>query len=94
VAGHVERELGPALLRLPHRQARPILRMVRILQGKSPGYWDTVGRRRFQRELRADGLDAAQIGEVVDIVDRALGLVEDVSLDDVLDELRRREGVS
>jgi len=69
-----------------------VLRIADVLATKGAGaggYWERKGRDRFRRELAVDGLDAATVAEVVSVVDDAMA-PEAVSLDAILEELKRR----
>lgn len=49
----------------PHTKAAPVLRVAGIMRGRDGEYWRTLGRSRFARELAQDGLDPAQVEEVI-----------------------------
>jgi hypothetical protein len=85
---------------LPHRDARAILRISSAIGPRVDGvdYWRARGRARFARELADDGVPTDLIERALVTVDEVLGsrvIPDDISLDAILEDLRRRStGVS
>ncbi len=70
----------------------PVARVLTVLLAKgasAPAYWRDRGRGRFERELAEDGVPAALVGQVLDVVDVELD-PDAVDLDAILRELQRR----
>ncbi len=80
----------------PYSSARSILRIAAAVESKSDPsvYWSDRGRSRFERELQADGLPPDVVRRALDSVDEVLGgavIRDEVTLDAILEDLRRRE---
>ena len=80
---------------LGYRDARAILRIASAIGSRVDrvDYWSARGRERFARELAADGVPPELIARALETVDEVLGertIRDDVSLDAILEDLRRR----
>lgn len=77
---------------LSYREGSAVMRVGTVLAAKADDagdYWRGFGRERFDRELLEDGLDTATVAEVIAVVDDTF-TASDVSLDAILEDLRRR----
>jgi hypothetical protein len=78
-----------------HADARAILRISAAIAPRADPatYWEERGKQRFARELTNDGVPPELIARALETVDEVLGgttVTDDVSLDQILADLRRR----
>lgn len=64
-----------------------VRRIVATKGATAPEYWEQHGRRRFERELRADGVDEDEAAAFLDELGREL---DDMWLEQILEDLRAR----